>query len=160
MSHFSSEALKALCALKTPPPSLWMLFRNPAGQTRPNRSSPFSPILLKAKLCEQTKGFLPRLPPSARYHWHTAAKKSYAENDQIRQLLPRILNTLCSKLLGDVFLYAHDLALFEGDSDKQITAVTLNYIYISSIKMSIITSEVNYETEVLAVGQHERLFFS
>lgn len=59
-----------------------------------------------------------------------------------------------------MFLYAHDLALFEGDSDKQITAVTLNYIYISSIKMSIITSEVNYETEVLAVGQHERLFFS
>ena len=59
-----------------------------------------------------------------------------------------------------MLLNAHDLALLEGDGNKQIIAVTLNYIYISSIKMSIITSEVNYKTEVLAAGQNTKGYFS
>lgn len=104
-----------------------------------------------------------RIPPSCpqnAQHHQTAAKKSYAENDQIRQLFLYILNTLYSKLPGDVFLNAHDLGLLEGDGNKQVIAATLNYIYISSIKMSIITSEDNYKTEVLAAGQNTKGYFS
>lgn len=78
----------------------------------------------------------------------------------MKQLFLYILTTLYSKVPGEVFSSAHDLALLEGDGDKQIIAAALNYIYISSIKMSIITSEVNSKPEVLAATQDAKGYFS
>lgn len=91
----------------------------------------------------------------------TAAKESSAQNDQIRQLFPYILSTLCSKLPGDAFLNAHDLALLEGDGNKQIITATLNYIYVSSIKTSIITSEGHLQNRGFGSRtEHKGLFLS